>query len=109
MAVASEDTTARQWQVKTRLAEVTAKVHSESTAKGKVTRLKHGDILRTIFLQCNGAREYSENIFTANFYTFTVHRNWNTHMASYYKPSFYTQIFFKHSHVVLHKNLFDAS
>ena len=30
--------------------------------------LKHGDISRTIFLRCNGAREYSENISTAKFF-----------------------------------------
>ena len=90
LAVASEDTTARQWWVKTRLRgsgkwsryrlnistnwlEVTAKVHSESTAKSKVTQLKHGDISRTIFSRCNGAREDSENISTAKFFTFTVY------------------------------------
>ena len=39
----------------------------KSTAKSKVTRLKHGDILRTIFSRCNGAREYSKNISTAKF------------------------------------------
>ena len=53
--------------------EVTAKVHSESTAKSKVTRLKHGDISQTIFSPCNGAREYSEIISTAKFFTFTVY------------------------------------
>ena len=55
------------------LLEVTVKVHSELTAKSKVTRLKHGDISRTIFSRCNGAREYSENISTAKFITFTVY------------------------------------
>ena len=30
------------------------------------------DILQTIFLQCNGASEYSKNIFIAIIFTFTV-------------------------------------
>ena len=45
----------------------------DCAAVANEARLKHGDISWTIFLRCNGAREYSENISTAKFFTFTVY------------------------------------
>ena len=44
----------------------------DCVAVANEAQLKHGDISRTIFSRCNGAREYSENISTVTFFTFTV-------------------------------------
>ena len=43
------------------------KFHSESIAKSRVTKCNVVDNSRTKFLQCNGAREYTENISTVKF------------------------------------------